>query len=1009
MTAETALLASTAHVIRAKVIPPLSEGWVERARPEALLAEAIELRRVVVVSATAGSGKTTLVAAVTHRLSRPVAWLTLDWTDTAPGRLVTYLEAALGMAVPRVRGVAGDALAAGIPHSEAAGLLADAVAGERLVLVIDELERLGEEEPAWAVIEALLRYAPDDMRIVLCSRRPVPASVLPRYPGQIARVGDDVLALTAEEATWVLTRHGTVTVDPAAAVQATGGWVTGVLFEAWRYGGEASGTGDEDPLYGYLSAHILGALAAEDREFLIATSVLYEVTDARAAALGLRDAGVRLASLRRARIPATWKDAGRTLRCHPRFREYLQDQLESWPSQRLQTLRLAHGRLLAAEGHHEEAAEVLLAAGAVAEALEPAAMTIFGVIDRLDFAQARRWLDALAEAEPEGVTPFVLARLMLAVASENYAAGAEFADRLAAHGKLAEVASSSSVAANLLCSCYQLTGRYDDMAATFALAPRDASYGALRAIVGVCGLLEENPPLPELTGGPLDGVLIAILYARGRLAKVLADTETVGWVQAYAQSWLIRALSDAGRVPEAVALYEAVRARGLNNTSLHAVVGPRVLTDVGRREEALETVRRGRQRARDEGAVLYELLAGVEEARLRLRIDRDPAAALAVLDPVDRHPVTHRYAQLGPLVDAWYGFALLLQGRDAEALERLRRSVATERRVDQWQDMPANAVYLAEAEWRAGNVEAADRAADLALEAARVQGFNHMLLLALRDFPEVLSRRLDAEPTADSPWHELARALRAQQVEVQAPASVSVELLEFSRCAILVEGEEHRPRIAKTYALLAYLLTRPRRQAERDELLEVLFEGRADNSARAYLRQAVRWLRTVLPADGVVSERGTVGLSEELVAVSESVRVEGALAEAARLRGADRLRATLAALEIIDQGPYLPGITSQWLDQRRQRLTELATDARYEAAELAFSAGRFEESERLIKAVLDAEPFHEAVWRLAMRLAGARGDDIGVLRTYQRCEQVLAEVGAEPTATTRQLVDQLRR
>ena len=109
---EAASQASPARVIRAKIRPPLTEGWVARARPEALLAGALESRRVVVVSATAGSGKTTLVEAVTHRLERPVAWLTLDWTDTAPGRLVTYLEEALSMAVPRVRGVARDALTA---------------------------------------------------------------------------------------------------------------------------------------------------------------------------------------------------------------------------------------------------------------------------------------------------------------------------------------------------------------------------------------------------------------------------------------------------------------------------------------------------------------------------------------------------------------------------------------------------------------------------------------------------------------------------------------------------------------------------------------------------------------------------------------------------------------------------------------------------------------------------------------------------------------------------------
>src|ERR1700752_5025333 len=118
MSEEAVSLAPADWVIKAKINPPLSGGWVERARPEALLAGAVEARRVVVVSATAGSGKTTLIAAVTQRLGRPGAWLTLDRTDTAPGRLVTYIEAALELAVPRVRGVARDALAARIPHPE---------------------------------------------------------------------------------------------------------------------------------------------------------------------------------------------------------------------------------------------------------------------------------------------------------------------------------------------------------------------------------------------------------------------------------------------------------------------------------------------------------------------------------------------------------------------------------------------------------------------------------------------------------------------------------------------------------------------------------------------------------------------------------------------------------------------------------------------------------------------------------------------------------------------------
>lgn len=1007
MTGEPAAPASTGgRVIAGKIRPSVTEGWVARPRPESLVADALEAHRVIVVSATAGAGKTTLVSAVAQRLDRPVAWLTLDWTDSAPGRLVTYLEAAMATVLPGAAGVARDALAARLPHPEAAGLLVEVAAGEGLVLVIDELERLGEEPDAWGVIEALLRHAPADMCFVLCSRRAVPASVLPRRPGEVIHLGDQALALTVDEAAGVLEGLGRPPVDPAAAVQATGGWMTGVLFESWRISDDHDG--QDDPLKSYLSAHILRDLPTEDCEFLIATSVLPEVTVARAGALGLLDPGARLASLRGAHIPATWSDGGRTLRCHPRFHEYLQGRLESWDSERVQALRVAHGRLLASEGQHEEATEVLLRAGAATEALVPAAAVISEVIDRLDFAQAWRWLDALAEVEPEGISPFVTARLTLASATEDYKLGVQVADRLAAHGELREVATSSSLAAWMISRFYAMVGRYDDMVATFALAPHDSDYETVRAFVGMF-TTDELPPAPELTGGPLDSVVLPILAGYGHFARVVDITGAGGWTHAFSQPWLIMALRDVGRLQEAVELYDAVSARGLSNVALDVEAGPVVLASVGRREEALEVLARGRRKAQESSALVYELLAGLAEARIYLRLDRDPDAAIAVLDPVDRHPVTHRLGFVGPPVDTEYGFSLLLQGRDNEALGRLRRAVTVFRRTRQMFLMPTTAVYLAEAEWRMGNEGAADEAADLALEAAGVQGVNHMLLQALREFPGVLSRRLDAEPTADSPWHELGRALSVQALDVATPARITVRLHEFGRCAIVVDEEEKRPRIAKAYELLAYLLTRREPRAERAELLNELFDGRDDDSTRAYLRQAIRWLRAVLPADVVIAEGSVLVLSDNLGASSESLELEREFAQAARLRGVDRLDATLNALKVVDQGEYLPGIDSHWVDERRQRLRELATDARYEAAELAFSQRRLEDAEQLTERVLEAEPYYEAAWRLIMRLASDRGDDQAVLRAYQRCEQVLSAVGAEPSATTRRLVDQLRR
>jgi DNA-binding SARP family transcriptional activator len=285
-----------------------------------------------------------------------------------------------------------------------------------------------------------------------------------------------------------------------------------------------------------------------------------------------------------------------------------------------------------------------------------------------------------------------------------------------------------------------------------------------------------------------------------------------------------------------------------------------------------------------------------------------------------------------------------------------------------------------------------------------------VLLQALADFPAVASRRIDAEASADSPWHELGRALLARGVAVNARVQAPVQLMEFGRSAIVVNGEEVRPRIAKTYELLAYLVTRAPPRAERDELLDALFDGRSDESTRAYLRQAVRWLRHVLPdAEALVVARGTVSLSGDVQIASESTRFEAQLVEAARLQAGDRLAATRDALEIYDRGDYLPGGRSAWVDGRRRRLAELAAGARSEAAELAFAAERYDEAARLAEEVLHTEPFRETAWRLTMRVASALGDDDGVIRAYHACERALAQVGTTPSASTHQLLERLRR
>src|SRR5262249_62359707 len=80
-------------------VPRLQPGFVYRPR----LAEALDeglARRLILVCAPAGSGKTALLAHWARSGDRPMAWLSLDAADNDPARFWRHAVAALGRARP---------------------------------------------------------------------------------------------------------------------------------------------------------------------------------------------------------------------------------------------------------------------------------------------------------------------------------------------------------------------------------------------------------------------------------------------------------------------------------------------------------------------------------------------------------------------------------------------------------------------------------------------------------------------------------------------------------------------------------------------------------------------------------------------------------------------------------------------------------------------------------------------------------------------------------------------
>ncbi|MCB0155587.1 MAG: AAA family ATPase, partial [Anaerolineae bacterium] len=84
-------------------IPPPRSGLIARPRLIEQLTEGLSLgRKLTLISAPAGFGKTTLISSWLGQIDRPTTWLSLDDNDNDPNRFLTYLVAALQRVAPKI-------------------------------------------------------------------------------------------------------------------------------------------------------------------------------------------------------------------------------------------------------------------------------------------------------------------------------------------------------------------------------------------------------------------------------------------------------------------------------------------------------------------------------------------------------------------------------------------------------------------------------------------------------------------------------------------------------------------------------------------------------------------------------------------------------------------------------------------------------------------------------------------------------------------------------------------
>jgi LuxR family maltose regulon positive regulatory protein len=402
-------------------IPPLRPSLVSRPRlferlndglpgQDAGLSEGRFARRLTLVSAPAGYGKTTLVTEWLNSVEHPVTWLSLDEKDNDPACFLAYFMAALQQVDPGI-GQAAQAMlqAAQLPPPEAllTSLLNDVATNpDAFVLVLDDYHLI-QALPIHQQLAFWLEHQPPQMHLVIATRQdpPLPLSRL-RARGQITDIRQTDLLFTAEETSDFLRRVMALELEPgdmAALQRRTEGWIAGLQLAALSLQGRddahevvESFAGSHRYILDYLVEEVFRRQSPDVQDFLLTTSILDRLTSPLCNAVtGREDAQQALVGLDQANLFIVRLDESRQwYRFHRLFRDLLRTQGQSIDRA---PLHLRAARWYAEHGFLDEAMNHALAAEEWDEAerlVEPAAAQ---AINNGRFATVGRWLDAMPE------------------------------------------------------------------------------------------------------------------------------------------------------------------------------------------------------------------------------------------------------------------------------------------------------------------------------------------------------------------------------------------------------------------------------------------------------------------------------------------------------------------------------------------------------------------------------------------------------------------------------------
>jgi LuxR family maltose regulon positive regulatory protein len=280
-------------------IPPVRPNLVPRPRLVERLNEGVRLgRKLTLISAPAGFGKTTLISEWVQAIGRAtppiaVAWLSLDESDKDLARFFSYFIATLQTIAANIGEEVLAVLHASQPQPPPTESILTALLNEitafpdSLVLVLDDYHVI-ESQQVDKALTFTLDHLPPQMHLVIASRidPSLPLSRL-RAGGQMTEIREDDLRFSLDEINTFLDKviGFNLSAEKVAALETrTEGWIAGLQLAALSMQGLRRSdeiadfvnrfTGSDRYIQDYLADEVLQRRPKGTKDFLLQTSIL---------------------------------------------------------------------------------------------------------------------------------------------------------------------------------------------------------------------------------------------------------------------------------------------------------------------------------------------------------------------------------------------------------------------------------------------------------------------------------------------------------------------------------------------------------------------------------------------------------------------------------------------------------------------------------------------------------------------------------------------------------------